>query len=95
MAIGGFLEREGHADCRAAGAGEGAGAGEFGILAIAALTYNLLSSVNELGMADALTYLQDQIEEATRTALSLVLAAGLVLMAADLGARARNRILFS
>jgi O-antigen/teichoic acid export membrane protein len=53
---------------------------EFGILAIAALTLNLLSSINEMGMADALTYLQDRIEEATRTALSLVLAAGLVLM---------------
>jgi O-antigen/teichoic acid export membrane protein len=53
---------------------------EFGILAIAALTYNILSAVNELGMADALTYLQDRIEQATRTALSLVLAAGLVLM---------------
>jgi PST family polysaccharide transporter len=54
---------------------------EFGILAIAALTLNLLSSINELGVADALTYLQDRIEEATRTALSLVLAAALVLMA--------------
>jgi O-antigen/teichoic acid export membrane protein len=54
---------------------------EFGILAIAALTYNILSAINELGMADALTYLQDRIEEATRTALSLVIAAGLVLMA--------------
>ena len=55
--------------------------GEFGILAIAALTYNILSAINELGMADALTYLPDQIEEATRTALSLVLVAGLALMA--------------
>jgi len=54
---------------------------QFGILAIAALTYNILTAVNELGMADALTYLEDRIEEATRTALSLVLAAGLVLMA--------------
>jgi PST family polysaccharide transporter len=54
---------------------------EFGILAIAALTYNLLSAINEMGMGDALTYLQDGIEEATGTALSLVLAAGLVLMA--------------
>lgn len=53
---------------------------EFGILAIAALTYNILSAINELGMADALTYLQDRIDQATRTALSLVLAAGLVLM---------------
>jgi O-antigen/teichoic acid export membrane protein len=40
-----------------------------------------LSAINELGMADALTYLPDRIEEATRTALSLVIAAGLVLMA--------------
>ena len=32
-------------------------------------------------MADALTYLPDRIEEATRTALSMVIAAGLVLMA--------------
>jgi len=54
---------------------------EFGILAIAALTYNISSAINELGMADALTYLQDRIEGATRTALSLILAAGLVLMA--------------
>jgi O-antigen/teichoic acid export membrane protein len=54
---------------------------EFGILAIAALTYNILSAINELGMADALTYLPDRIEEATKTALSLVLAAGLALMA--------------
>ena len=54
---------------------------EFGILAIAALTYNISSAVNEMGVADALTYLQDRIEETTRTALTLVLAAGLVLMA--------------
>ena len=54
---------------------------QFGILAIAALTYNILTAINELGMADALTYLQDQIEEATRTALSLVLGVGFVLMA--------------
>ena len=32
-------------------------------------------------MADALTYLKDRIEEATRTALSLVIVAGLALMA--------------
>ena len=39
-----------------------------------------MSAINELGMADALTYLQDRIEEATRTALSLVIVAGLALM---------------
>jgi O-antigen/teichoic acid export membrane protein len=53
---------------------------EFGILAIAALTYNVLSAINQLGVADALTYLKDQIEEASRTALSMVLGAGLILM---------------
>jgi O-antigen/teichoic acid export membrane protein len=55
---------------------------EFGILAIAALTYNVLSAVNQLGVADSLTYLKDNIEEASRTALSMLLAVGLVLMAA-------------
>jgi len=53
---------------------------QFGILAIAALTYNVLQAINELGVADALVYLQDQIEEASRTALSMVVLAGLVLM---------------
>jgi O-antigen/teichoic acid export membrane protein len=54
---------------------------DFGILAIAALTYNVLQALNQMGVADALTYLQDRIDEASRTALSMVLAAGLVLMA--------------
>lgn len=54
---------------------------EFGILAIAALAYNILSAINELGTADALTYLPDGVEEAARTALSLVIATGLALMA--------------
>jgi O-antigen/teichoic acid export membrane protein len=39
-----------------------------------------LSAINDLGTADALTYLPDRIEEATRTALSLVITAGLALM---------------
>lgn len=52
---------------------------QFGILAIAALTYNVLQAINQLGVGDALVYLQDQIEEASRTALSLVVLAGLVL----------------
>jgi O-antigen/teichoic acid export membrane protein len=55
---------------------------KFGILAIAALTYNILSAVNELGVADALVYRKDRIEEASRTALSMVLGGGLVLMGA-------------
>jgi O-antigen/teichoic acid export membrane protein len=53
---------------------------EFGILAIAALTYNLLSALTHLGVIDALTYLKDQIEEASRTALTMVLATGLIFM---------------
>jgi O-antigen/teichoic acid export membrane protein/SAM-dependent methyltransferase len=55
---------------------------EFGILAVAALTYNLLQAVNQLGIGDALTYLQDRIEEASRTALSMLLVTGLVLTGA-------------
>ncbi len=55
---------------------------QFGILAIAALTYNVLLAVNQLGVGDALTYLADRIEEASRTALSMVLVAGLILMGA-------------
>ena len=55
---------------------------EFGILAIAALTYNVLQAVNQLGVGDALTYLEDRIDEASRTALSMVLVTGLILMGA-------------
>jgi len=55
---------------------------QFGILAIAALTYNVLQAVNQLGIGDALTYLQDRIEEASRTALSMLLVTGLILMGA-------------
>ena len=53
---------------------------KFGIVAIAALTYNILSAVNELGVSDALVYRKDRIGEASRTALSMVLVSGLVLM---------------
>ena len=55
---------------------------QFGILAIAALTYNILSAINQLGVGDALTYLDVRIEEASRTALSMVVVAGLILMGA-------------
>lgn len=55
---------------------------EFGILAVAALTYNALMALNQLGIADSLTYFQDRIEEATKTALSMVIVGGLVLLAA-------------
>jgi O-antigen/teichoic acid export membrane protein/SAM-dependent methyltransferase len=53
---------------------------KFGILAIAALTYNILSALNELGVSDALVYRKDRIAEASRTALSMVLVSGLVLL---------------
>jgi O-antigen/teichoic acid export membrane protein len=55
---------------------------QFGILAVAALTYNVLVALNHLGVADALTYFKDRIEEATRTALSMVIIGGLILFAA-------------
>ena len=54
---------------------------EFGILAVAALTYNVLLVVTHLGIFDALTYLRDRIEigEASRTALSICIVVGLIL----------------
>jgi O-antigen/teichoic acid export membrane protein len=54
---------------------------QFGLLAIAALTYNVVQAVSELGVADALTYLTDRIEEASRTALTMVLVLGVILTA--------------
>jgi PST family polysaccharide transporter len=53
---------------------------EFGILAIAALTYNVLIALNQLGVSDALTYLQDRIEQASRTALTIVILFALILI---------------
>ena len=41
--------------------------------------YNVLLVFTHLGIVDALTYLKDRIEEASRTALSIVIAGGLVL----------------
>ncbi len=56
---------------------------EFGILAVAALTYNVLLVLTHLGIVDALTYLKDRIDigEASKTALSICIAGGLVLTA--------------
>ena len=53
---------------------------DFGVLAVAALTYNVLLALNHLGVSDALTFLRDRVDEAARTALTLVIAGGLVLM---------------
>jgi O-antigen/teichoic acid export membrane protein len=52
---------------------------EFGILAVAALTYNVLIALNEFGVSDALTYMQDRIEQASRTALTIVIVVALIL----------------
>ncbi len=52
---------------------------EFGILAVAALTYNVLIALNQLGVSDALTFLTDRIEQASRTALTIVVTGGLIL----------------
>jgi O-antigen/teichoic acid export membrane protein/O-antigen ligase len=54
---------------------------QFGILAIAALTYNVLAALNQLGVGDALTYFTDDIAQASRTALSMLVGTGLILMA--------------
>jgi PST family polysaccharide transporter len=53
---------------------------QFGILAIAALTYNVLVALNQLGIGDAMAFLTDKVEEASRTALSMLLGAGVILM---------------
>lgn len=53
---------------------------EFGVLAVAALTYSVLTALNQMGVSDALTYLKDRIEEASRTALSMMLGSGLMLL---------------
>src|SRR5258708_13492735 len=55
---------------------------QFGILAVAALTYKVLMALNHLGVSDALPYFKDRVEEATRTALSTVIVGGSVLLAA-------------
>jgi O-antigen/teichoic acid export membrane protein len=55
---------------------------EFGILAIAALTYNALTALNHMGVADALTYVRDRVETAARTALSMMVVGGLFLTGA-------------
>jgi len=54
---------------------------EFGILAVAALTYNTLLVVSHLGIFEALSYLRDRIElgELSRTALSICIVVGLIL----------------
>jgi O-antigen/teichoic acid export membrane protein/O-antigen ligase len=55
---------------------------QFGILAIAALTYNVLAALNQLGAGDALTYLPDRdVGKASRTALTMLTGTGVLLMA--------------
>jgi O-antigen/teichoic acid export membrane protein len=55
---------------------------EFGILSVAALTYNVITTLNHLGVVDALTYFKDRIDEATKTALSMAIVGGLLTLAA-------------
>jgi O-antigen/teichoic acid export membrane protein len=55
---------------------------QFAIVAVAALIYNVLTALNHLGVAEALTYFKDRVEEASRTALSMLIVGGLVLLAA-------------
>ncbi len=52
---------------------------DFGVLAIAALTYNVVQALNNLGIADALTYRDERVHEAARTALTMIVAAAAVL----------------
>lgn len=55
---------------------------DFGVLAIASLSYNVLQALNNLGIPDALTYRKDRVEEAARTAFTLMIGAGAVLTVA-------------
>ncbi len=55
---------------------------ELGILAIAALAFNILSALNNLGVADAITYRKDRVEDAARTALTLMIGLGATLTVA-------------
>jgi O-antigen/teichoic acid export membrane protein len=55
---------------------------EFGILAVAGLTYNVVFALTHFGVADALTYFKDRVEEATRTALTMMIVGALILTAA-------------
>ncbi|MDQ1397625.1 MAG: hypothetical protein QOG64_2884, partial [Acidimicrobiaceae bacterium] len=51
---------------------------DLGVLAIAALVVNTLQVLNDLGVTDALTFRKDRIEEAARTALTIMLGVGTV-----------------
>ena len=51
---------------------------DLGVLAAATLTISILQVVNELGVTDALTYRGEDVEQAARTALTLMLVTGAV-----------------
>src|SRR5205814_7344431 len=51
---------------------------DLGVLAAATLTVTILQAINEIGISDALTYRHDRVAEAARTALTIMLATGLV-----------------
>jgi O-antigen/teichoic acid export membrane protein len=55
---------------------------QLGVLALAAMAYNVLAAINSMGVADALTWRQDRAREAAGTALSLMVGLGLALTAA-------------
>jgi O-antigen/teichoic acid export membrane protein len=55
---------------------------DFGVLAIAALTYNVVQALNNLGIADALTYREERVHEAARTALTMIVGVALALTVA-------------
>lgn len=55
---------------------------QFGIIAIATLTYNVLGAISNFGIIDAITFQKDRADDAARTSLSILIAVGLTMAAA-------------
>lgn len=58
------------------------GAKDLGLLAVATVALNVLTSIQDLGVSEALCARKDRVIEAARTATTMVVAVGLVLCAA-------------
>lgn len=58
------------------------GAKDLGILAVASVAINVLTSIQDLGVSEALAARKDRVHEAARTATTMVVAVGLVLCVA-------------
>ncbi len=50
---------------------------QFGVISVAALTYNILQAFSNMGIPDAMIYLKDRSDEVARTALTMITGAAL------------------